>query len=175
MKDQITNGANFGWKHLVETYRYLLAIYYSNSRLARLFKDTTMNHHGRRQPWLLYPLWGLRIWQQRGEGKEQTWPMLSKNWTQLQLQLPSVNITPAQAPTANDGPPCWMNMRTPTKRTRGTENPDAFIPLNMQIVRVAHFSLITQVERQLCIVNRGYAIVTEQEWGDRMNKFRSTL
>jgi hypothetical protein len=30
-------------------------------------------------------------------------------------------------------------------------------------VRVAHFSFITQVERQLCIVNRGYAIVTKQE------------
>jgi hypothetical protein len=28
---------------------------------------------------------------------------------------------------------------------------------------VAHFSFITQVERQLCIVNRGYAIVTEQQ------------
>jgi hypothetical protein len=33
----------------------------------------------------------------------------------------------------------------------------------MQIVRVAHFSFITQVERQLCIVNRGYAIVTKQQ------------
>jgi hypothetical protein len=54
-------------------------------------------------------------------------------------------------------------MRTRTKRTRGTENPDAFIQLNMQIVRVAHFSFITQVERQLCIVNRGYAIVTKQQ------------
>jgi hypothetical protein len=42
-------------------------------------------------------------------------------------------------------------------------------------VRVAHFSFITQVERQLCIVNRGYAIVTKQQWGDRTNKFRSTL
>jgi hypothetical protein len=30
------------------------------------------------------------------------------------------------------------------------------------------------VERQLCIVNRGYAIVTEQQWLDRTNKFRST-
>jgi hypothetical protein len=58
---------------------------------------------------------------------------------------------------------CWTNMRTRTKRTRGTENPDAFIRLNMRIVRVAHFSFLTQVERQLCIVNRGYAIVTEQE------------
>jgi hypothetical protein len=55
-------------------------------------------------------------------------------------------------------------MRTQTKRTRGTENPDAFIPLrNMQTVRVAHFSFITQVERQLCIVNLGYAIVTKQQ------------
>jgi hypothetical protein len=35
--------------------------------------------------------------------------------------------------------------------------------LNMRIVRVAHFHFISQVERQLCIVNRGYAIVTEQE------------
>jgi hypothetical protein len=42
-------------------------------------------------------------------------------------------------------------------------------------VRVTHFSLITNVERQLCIVNRGYAIVTKQQWGDRTNKFRSTL
>jgi hypothetical protein len=63
-------------------------------------------------------------------------------------------------------------MRTRTKRTRGTENPDAFIRLNtecdrirlnMRIVRVAHFSFITHVERQLCIVNRGYAIVTKQQ------------
>jgi hypothetical protein len=54
-------------------------------------------------------------------------------------------------------------MRTRTKRTRGTENPDAFIQLNMQIVRVAHFPFITQAERQLCIVNRGYAIVTKQQ------------
>jgi hypothetical protein len=54
-------------------------------------------------------------------------------------------------------------MRTRTKRTRGTENPDAFIQLNMRIVRVAHFSFITQVERQLCIANRGYAIVTKQQ------------
>jgi hypothetical protein len=30
-------------------------------------------------------------------------------------------------------------------------------------VRVAHFSFITHVERQLCIVNRGYAIVTKQQ------------
>jgi hypothetical protein len=30
-------------------------------------------------------------------------------------------------------------------------------------VRVAHFSFITQVERQLCIVYRGYAIVTKQQ------------
>jgi hypothetical protein len=64
---------------------------------------------------------------------------------------------------------CWTNMRTPTKRTRGTENPDAFIQLNMRIVRVAHFSFITHVDRQLCIVNRGYAIVTKQELG-RSNK-----
>jgi hypothetical protein len=42
-------------------------------------------------------------------------------------------------------------------------------------VRVAHFSFITQVERQLCIVNGGYAIVTKQQWGDRTNKFRSTI
>jgi hypothetical protein len=84
---------------------------------------------------------------------------------------------------------CWTDMRTQTKRTRGienrgTENPDAFIlqlntecdwiRLNMRIVRVAHFSFITQVERQLCIVNRGYAIVTKQQWGDQTNKFRST-
>jgi hypothetical protein len=54
-------------------------------------------------------------------------------------------------------------MRTQTKRTQGTENPDAFIQLNMRIVRVAHFSFITQVERQLCIVNRGYTIVTKQQ------------
>jgi hypothetical protein len=47
-------------------------------------------------------------------------------------------------------------MRTRTKRTRGTENPDAFLGLNMQIVRVAHLSFITHVERQLCIVNQGY-------------------
>jgi hypothetical protein len=39
------------------------------------------------------------------------------------------------------------------KRTQRTESPDAFIQLNMQIVRVAHFSFITHVERQLCIVN----------------------
>jgi hypothetical protein len=58
---------------------------------------------------------------------------------------------------------CWTNMRTRTKRTRGTENPDAFIRLNMRIVRVAHFSFITQVERQLCIVNQGYTIVTKQQ------------
>jgi hypothetical protein len=70
---------------------------------------------------------------------------------------------------------CWTNMRTRTKRTQGTENPDAWIRLNMQIVRVAHFSLITPVERQLCIVNRGYAIVTKQQWEDRTNKFCSTL
>jgi hypothetical protein len=69
---------------------------------------------------------------------------------------------------------CWRNMITRTKRTRGTENPDAFIQLNMQIVGVAHFSFRTHVERQLCIVNRGYAIVTKQEWGDRTNKFCST-
>jgi hypothetical protein len=30
------------------------------------------------------------------------------------------------------------------------------------------------VERQLCIVNRGYAIVTKQQWGDQTNKFCST-
>jgi hypothetical protein len=62
-------------------------------------------------------------------------------------------------------PHCWTTMRTRSKRTRGIEkNPDAFIRLNMRIVRgVAHFSFITQVERQLCIVNQGYAIVTEQE------------
>jgi hypothetical protein len=58
---------------------------------------------------------------------------------------------------------CWTNMRTRTKRTQGTENPDAFIQLNMRIARIAHFSFITQVERQLCIVNRGYAIVTKQQ------------
>jgi hypothetical protein len=67
---------------------------------------------------------------------------------------------------------CWTNMRTRTKRTQGTENPDAFIQLNtecdrirlnMRIVRVAHFSFITRVERQLCIVNQGYAIVTKQQ------------
>jgi hypothetical protein len=52
-----------------------------------------------------------------------------------------------------------MNMQTRTKRTRGTENPDAFIQLNMRIVRVAHFSFITQVERHLCIVNRGYLLL----------------
>jgi hypothetical protein len=33
----------------------------------------------------------------------------------------------------------------------------------MRIVRVVHSSLIAHVERQLCIVNRGYAIVTEQQ------------
>jgi hypothetical protein len=70
---------------------------------------------------------------------------------------------------------CWTNMRTRTKRTRGTESPDAFIRLNMRIVRVAPFSFITQVERQLCIVNQGYAIVTKQQWGDRTNKFHSTI
>jgi predicted flavoprotein YhiN len=58
---------------------------------------------------------------------------------------------------------CWTNMRTRTKRTRGTENPDEFIRLNMRIVRLAHFSFITHVERQLCIVDQGYAIVTKQE------------
>jgi hypothetical protein len=58
---------------------------------------------------------------------------------------------------------CWTIMRTRTKRTRGTENPNAFIRLNMQIVRVAHFSFITQVERQVCIVNQGYTIVTKQQ------------
>jgi hypothetical protein len=40
----------------------------------------------------------------------------------------------------------------------------------MRIVRAAHFSFITQVERQLCIVNRCYAIVTKQQSGDRTNK-----
>jgi hypothetical protein len=55
------------------------------------------------------------------------------------------------------------NTRTRTKRTGGTENPDAFIGLNMRIVRVAHLFFITQVERQLCIVNRGYTIVTKQQ------------
>jgi hypothetical protein len=55
-------------------------------------------------------------------------------------------------------------MRTRTIRTRGTDNLDvSFIQLNMRIVRVAHFSLITHVERQLCIVNQGYAIVTKQQ------------
>jgi hypothetical protein len=54
-------------------------------------------------------------------------------------------------------------MRTRTKRTQGAENPDAFIRLNMRIVRVAHFSFISQVEGQLCIVNRGHAIVTKQQ------------
>jgi hypothetical protein len=63
----------------------------------------------------------------------------------------------------DDGIVCWTNMRTGTKRTQGTENPDAFIRLNMRIVRVAHFSSITQVERQLCIVNQGYTIVTKQQ------------
>jgi hypothetical protein len=29
---------------------------------------------------------------------------------------------------------CWTNMRTRTKRTRGTENPDAFIRLNTECV-----------------------------------------
>jgi hypothetical protein len=58
---------------------------------------------------------------------------------------------------------CWTNMRTRTKRTRGTENPDAFMRLNMRLVRVAHSSFITQVERQLCIVNQGYTIVTKQQ------------
>jgi hypothetical protein len=58
---------------------------------------------------------------------------------------------------------CWFNMITCTKRTRGTENPDAFIRLNMRIMRVAHFSFIIHLERQLCIVNRGYAIVTKQK------------
>jgi hypothetical protein len=36
--------------------------------------------------------------------------------------------TPLHKPRANR---CWTNMRTRTKRTRGTENPDAFIRLNM--------------------------------------------
>jgi hypothetical protein len=31
------------------------------------------------------------------------------------------------------------------------------------------------VERKLCIVNWGYTIVTEQQWLDWMNSFRSTL
>jgi hypothetical protein len=66
------------------------------------------------------------------------------------------------------------NMRTQTKQTRETENPDAFIWLNIRIVRVAHFFLITHVQRQLCIANRGYAIVAKQKWGDGKNKFRST-
>jgi hypothetical protein len=66
-------------------------------------------------------------------------------------------------------------MITQTKRTRGTENPDAFIRLNMRIVRVAHFSFITEVERQLCIVNQGYTIVTKQQRGDQTNKFCSPL
>jgi hypothetical protein len=35
--------------------------------------------------------------------------------------------------------------------------------MNMRIVRVAHFSSITHVERQLCIVDPGYAIVTKQQ------------
>jgi hypothetical protein len=43
----------------------------------------------------------------------------------------------------------------------------------MRIVRVAPFSFITQVERQLCIVNQGYPIVTKQQRGDdQTNKFR---
>ncbi len=36
-------------------------------------------------------------------------------------------------------------------------------PATAKVVARAHFSFITQVERQLCIVNRGYAIVTKQQ------------
>jgi hypothetical protein len=50
-----------------------------------------------------------------------------------------------------------------------------WIQLNMRIVRVAHFSFTIHVERQLCIVNWGYAIVTKQQWGDGTNKFCSTV
>jgi hypothetical protein len=49
-----------------------------------------------------------------------------------------------------------------------------WIRLNMQLVRVAHFSFLSHVERQLCLVDRGYAIVTKQQWGDCTNTFRST-
>jgi hypothetical protein len=37
-------------------------------------------------------------------------------------------------------------------------------------VRVAHFSFITHVERQLCIVNRGYPIVTKQEASEEIEQ-----
>jgi hypothetical protein len=37
------------------------------------------------------------------------------------------------------------------------------------------FFNLTHVERQLCVVNGGYAIVTKQQCGDQTNKFRSTL
>jgi hypothetical protein len=67
-----------------------------------------------------------------------------------------------------DAPVCWTNMRTRTKRTQGTENPDAFVLLNMiEYANGAESSSLffynQCVERQLCIVNQGYAIVTEQQ------------
>jgi hypothetical protein len=80
-----------------------------------------------------------------------------------------------------------MHMRTPTKRTRGTESPDAFIGLNIEYHCILNtieyansessslFFYNPYVERQLCIVNQGYAIVTEQQSLDRTNTFRSTL
>jgi hypothetical protein len=46
----------------------------------------------------------------------------------------------------------------------------------MMIVRVSSlFFNKLSVERQLCIVNRGYAIVIEQQLLDQTNKFCSTM
>jgi hypothetical protein len=93
----------------------------------------------------------------------------SNGWKQLPMSAGLTAVwwnqlsRPSISSATRAGCDCWTNMRTRTKRTRGTENPDAFIRLNMRIVRVTHFSFITQVERQLCIVNQGYTIVTKQQ------------
>jgi hypothetical protein len=61
--------------------------------LARLFKDTTMNHHRRRQAWLIHPLWGLRSSKLRSTNKEQQpgqcWARTKHNSSSsCQVQLP---------------------------------------------------------------------------------------
>jgi hypothetical protein len=57
-------------------------------------------------------------------------------------------------------------MITRAKRTRGTENPDAFVRLMIEYANRESISLFfynLDVERQLCIVDRGYAIITKQQ------------
>jgi hypothetical protein len=59
-------------------------------------------------------------------------------------------------------------MRTQAMRTQGTENPDAFIRLNIKYnYENSKSSSLTFynpcVERQLCVVDRGYAIVTKHQ------------